>query len=63
MLIRSIIRHRSYSVVDVQAALDVGALSLAVATGFHSRSELASHGPHWLFSDLADTAQVVAVLR
>ncbi len=47
---------------DMQAALQIGALSMAVATGFHSYSELAALGPHWLFPDLADTAHVLAAL-
>jgi phosphoglycolate phosphatase-like HAD superfamily hydrolase len=51
------------SVIDVQAALEVGALSLAVATGFHSRDELAACNPHWLFADLTDTDRLVATLK
>lgn len=50
------------SVIDIQAALEVGALSLAVATGFHSCNELAACNPHWLFPDLTDTDLLVATL-
>ncbi len=49
---------------DVKAALDNGAVSVAVATGHFSAGELSAAGAHTVLPDLADTDAVrAAVLR
>jgi phosphoglycolate phosphatase-like HAD superfamily hydrolase len=40
--------------LDVRCARAIGARAVAVATGWHSRDELAAHGPDLLFGDLTD---------
>ena len=47
---------------DIQCARANGARVLAVATGRHSRSELARHAPDAVLEDLADTHAVMQVL-
>lgn len=51
------------SVLDVQAALEVGVISMAVATGFHSLDELARQRPHFIYPDLADTKNILMALE
>ncbi len=51
------------SVLDVQAALEVGVISMAVATGFHSLDELARQRPHFIFPDLANTKNILMALE
>lgn len=46
--------------LDVQCARCIGARAVAVATGWHSRDELAAHKPDLLFTDLADPAPLLA---
>lgn len=43
---------------DVDAGKEVGALTIAVATGHHSRQVLTASGPDYLFDDLSDHAAV-----
>jgi phosphoglycolate phosphatase-like HAD superfamily hydrolase len=40
--------------LDVRCARAIGARAVAVATGWHSRDELAGHGPDLLLNDLSD---------
>jgi len=46
--------------LDIDCARAFGAVAVAVATGFHSRDELASERPDFLFDDLGDVERVVA---
>jgi phosphoglycolate phosphatase-like HAD superfamily hydrolase len=48
--------------LDVAAALQGGALVIAVATGVRSQEELRQAGAHAVLPDLADTARFMAVL-
>lgn len=49
---------------DVEAALDHGAIAVAVATGRYSAGQLADAGAHTVLPDLADLAAVrTAILR
>jgi phosphoglycolate phosphatase len=47
---------------DIACGNAIGARTLAVATGSHSRDELASHRPTILLENLADTAALLRVL-
>ncbi len=47
---------------DVRAALDNGAVAVAVATGHHSAEELADAGAHTVLGDLSDLAAVRAAV-
>ena len=40
--------------LDVRCARSIGARAVAVATGWHSRDELAEHAPDLLLTDLSD---------
>ncbi len=51
------------SVRDVRAGKEVGALTIAVATGFHSQEQLKEAEPDHLFSDLGDCAEVFGAVR
>lgn len=44
---------------DVQCGRLFNALTIAVATGFHSEGELLKEGPDYLFRDLADNKQIL----
>jgi phosphoglycolate phosphatase len=46
--------------LDVQCARCIGARAVAVATGWHSRDELAEHRPDLLFTDLSDPTPLLA---
>ena len=46
--------------LDIRCARAIGARAVAVATGWHSLSELAEHRPDLLLSDLADPAPLFA---
>jgi phosphoglycolate phosphatase-like HAD superfamily hydrolase len=48
---------------DIACAKAIGARAVAVATGKHTRAELAAHAPEFLFDDLRDIAAVVRVLE
>lgn len=48
------------SIADIEAAQAIGAKSLAVATGFHTRAELAVQQPTALFNTLANTQKIIA---
>ncbi|SFA88652.1 Phosphoglycolate phosphatase, HAD superfamily [Amycolatopsis marina] len=47
---------------DVDAALHHGAVAIGVATGRHSERELRDSGAHVVFTDLSDTAAVLAAV-
>jgi phosphoglycolate phosphatase-like HAD superfamily hydrolase len=49
--------------LDIGCAAHVGARSLAVATGSHSVEELRAAGADDVLQDLADTTEVLRVLR
>src|SRR5574341_890632 len=44
---------------DIRCGVGIGARSIAVATGWTPRDELARHQPHYLFDDLSDTQTVL----
>jgi phosphoglycolate phosphatase-like HAD superfamily hydrolase len=46
--------------LDIRCARAIGARAVAVATGWHSLTELAEHRPDLLLSDLADPAPLLA---
>jgi len=48
---------------DVTCGQSIGARTLGVATGTHTRSELEPHSPDAILDDLADTAGVLDVLQ
>lgn len=48
--------------LDIAAAHAVGARALAVATGRYNTGELLDAGAQWAVEDLADTAEIVALL-
>jgi phosphoglycolate phosphatase-like HAD superfamily hydrolase len=48
---------------DVACAKAIGARAVAVATGKHTRADLAAHGPEFLFDDLRDIHAVLRVLE
>ncbi len=48
---------------DIACARAIGARAVAIATGGHTRAELAAHAPDLLFDDLSDIAAVLAVLE
>jgi phosphoglycolate phosphatase-like HAD superfamily hydrolase len=47
---------------DIECGRAIGARTVAVATGIHSRDELAAHAPDFLFDDFSDTAGVLKML-
>lgn len=47
---------------DIECGKVFGAVTVAVATGHHSREELASHDPDFLFDDLSDADAVMAAI-
>jgi phosphoglycolate phosphatase len=46
--------------LDVHCARSIGARAVAVATGWHSRDELAEHAPDLLLTDLSDPAPLLS---
>jgi phosphoglycolate phosphatase len=46
--------------LDIRCARSIGARAVAVATGWHSLTELAEHRPDLLLTDLADPAPLLA---
>jgi phosphoglycolate phosphatase len=50
------------SVRDIECGKSLGALTIAVATGFHSRKELLKAGPDYLFDNLKDYRKVLEAL-
>ena len=50
------------SVRDVECGKLFNALTIAVATGFHSKVELSAAGPDYLFDDLKNYRKVLAVI-
>jgi phosphoglycolate phosphatase-like HAD superfamily hydrolase len=49
--------------LDVRCARAIGARAAAVATGWHSREELAAEGPDLLLTDLSDPTPLLDVWR
>lgn len=47
---------------DIECGRAIGAKTVAIATGQYSKDALAEHHPDFLFSNLADTAAVIAAL-
>lgn len=47
---------------DIDCTRGIGARAIAVATGRYSVDELASHNPHAVFADLADTDAVMRAI-
>ncbi|WP_162660494.1 HAD family hydrolase [Tuwongella immobilis] len=47
--------------LDIRCARAIGAKAVAVATGWHPRSELAEHQPDWLFDDFSQASELVAL--
>ena len=47
---------------DITCARAFGARAIAVATGRHTRSDLAPHAPDFLFDDLGDLSAVLAAI-
>jgi phosphoglycolate phosphatase len=45
--------------LDIRCARAIGARAVAVATGWHSKDELAAHEPDLLFADLSDAAALL----
>jgi phosphoglycolate phosphatase len=48
--------------LDIDCARAFGAVAVAVATGYHTRAELLSHGPDLIFDDFSDVEGAVAAL-
>jgi len=47
---------------DIGCGRAIGAKTVAIATGIHSRQELAAHAPDFLFDDFSDTDAVLEAL-
>jgi phosphoglycolate phosphatase len=45
--------------LDIRCARAIGARAVAVATGWHSTSELAAHEPDLLLTDLSDATALL----
>jgi phosphoglycolate phosphatase len=50
------------SVRDIECGKELKALTIAVATGFHSEEELQKHKPDYLFGNLKDYKQVLKAI-
>jgi len=50
------------SIRDIDAGKEFNALTIAVATGFHSENELAKHRPDFLFRSLEDYLEVITAV-
>jgi phosphoglycolate phosphatase-like HAD superfamily hydrolase len=50
------------SVRDIECGKEIKALTIAVATGFHSEEELRKHKPDFLFGNLKDYKQVLKAI-
>jgi phosphoglycolate phosphatase len=51
------------SVRDIECGKLFNALTIAVATGFHSRAQLLAAGPDYLFTDLKDYQNILAAIE
>ncbi|MDP2730955.1 MAG: HAD family hydrolase [Dehalococcoidales bacterium] len=51
------------SVRDIECGRLFNALTIAVATGFHSRVQLLAAGPDYLFEDLKDNKEILAAIK
>jgi phosphoglycolate phosphatase-like HAD superfamily hydrolase len=50
------------SIRDIQCGKEVNALTIAVATGFHSEAELLSENPDHLFKSLSDYSKILTAI-
>jgi len=50
------------SIRDIECGKEINALTIAVATGFHSKEELHKYEPDYLFDNLKDYKQVLRVI-
>jgi len=50
------------SVHDVECGIQLNALTIAVATGFHSELDLLSKKPDYLFKNLEDYRKVLKII-
>lgn len=50
------------SIRDIECGREFNALTIAVATGFHSEEELGKKAPDYLFRDLTDYRRILALL-
>lgn len=50
------------SIRDIECGNEINALTIAVATGFHSAEELRKHKPDYLFGNLKDYKQVLRAI-
>lgn len=48
---------------DIECGRAFGAKTVAIATGHHSRDQLAAHNPDYLFDDLSNISEVIRVLE
>lgn len=48
---------------DIACARAIGAVAVAIATGRHTREELAAHHPDFLFDDLSDVPAFLAAIN
>jgi len=51
------------SVRDIDCGKQLNAITIAVATGFHSETELMSHKPDYLFKNLEEYSKVVEIVE
>ncbi len=51
------------SVRDIDAGKEIGAVTVAVATGFHTQEMLGKHDPDYVFKDLSNYRQVLAAIE
>ncbi len=51
------------SLRDIEAAREVGAIIIAVATGFHTPEQLRARRPDYLFPDLSDVRSVLRIIN
>jgi phosphoglycolate phosphatase-like HAD superfamily hydrolase len=51
------------SVRDVECGRELNALTIAVATGFHSEKELLSQNPDYLFRNLEEYSKVIQIIE
>jgi len=50
------------SIRDIEVGKEFGALTIAVATGFHTAGELAARQPDYLFKSLRDYRKVIKAI-
>ena len=50
------------SLRDIECGKEISALTIAVATGFHSKEDLEKYKPDYLFDNLKDCKQVLRAI-